>query len=255
MLTAKYVSERSGSTTVVVENQGENHNKLDPVHLTLEERLSVGQGTRQVLTPDEVLTMAKDNSLNEIIIQQSQPILMAEKFDYTRDPESKNWKPFAMYEFNPDDDFWKIIPEGQEGQADKQPADAEPEQTGSSQPAIPTPPKAPKSPDLGKEPEIPEIPEESELPDDLWPEEELDEEDDDQSPELLSPDACLDEQLEAEWREMQAVQTAPGQYADAPKEDKAEPTHSSLGKLRPPIWSSDDESDETASSLTGGLKL
>lgn len=122
-LTADFVSKRGGETSVLVESHMESHNKFDLTRFTAEFRESSGVGKRMILTPDEVLTMGKDNPMQEIIVMKDQPILMCEKFDYTRDPESKKWEPFSMNDFNPRDSFWfDAVPE--EGGVDE---DSEPE--------------------------------------------------------------------------------------------------------------------------------
>lgn len=70
----------------MVDTTAESHNKLDPLHFTLDQRESVGAGRRMVLTLNEIQTMAKDNPYVELIVMRDQPILQCEKFDYTRDP-------------------------------------------------------------------------------------------------------------------------------------------------------------------------
>lgn len=104
--TANFFSERSGETTIAVDTVAEQHNKFDPLHFTLEQRESSGTGRRLVLTLNEVQTMAKNNSLTQLIVVRDQPILQCEKFDYTRDPESQNWEPFSMKDYDPNDPFW-----------------------------------------------------------------------------------------------------------------------------------------------------
>ena len=42
----------------------------------------------------------------ELIVMRDQPILQCEKFDYTRDPESKQWEVFAMTDYDPADPLW-----------------------------------------------------------------------------------------------------------------------------------------------------
>lgn len=109
-LTAEFFSERSGETTVLVDTKMENHNKLDPLHFTLDQRESSGAGRRMVMTLNEIQTMAKDNPYAELIVMRDQPILECEKFDYTRDPDSKEWEVFAMADFDPHAPFWFDYP-------------------------------------------------------------------------------------------------------------------------------------------------
>ena len=106
--TAEYFSERSGEATIMVNTTGESHNKLDPLHFTLDMHESVGAGRRLVLTLNEIQTMAKDNPYMELIVMRDQPILQCEKFDYTRDPESKQWEVFAMTDYDPADPLWAV---------------------------------------------------------------------------------------------------------------------------------------------------
>ena len=112
--TADYFSKRSGEATIMVDTTAESHNKLDPLHFTLDQRESVGAGRRMVLTLNEIQTMAKDNPYVELIVMRDQPILQCEKFDYTRDPESQKWEVFAMTDYDPADPFWAVENEADE---------------------------------------------------------------------------------------------------------------------------------------------
>lgn len=105
-VTAEFISTRAGEATILVETEMENHNKFDPTHFTAERRESAGRGKRMIKTVDEVLMMAKDDPFAAMIIMRDQPVLMCQKFDYTRDPDSKDWEPFPMDEFDPHDPFW-----------------------------------------------------------------------------------------------------------------------------------------------------
>ena len=119
--TANFFSERSGEATIAVDTIAEQHNKFDPLHFTLEQRESSGAGRRLVMTLNEVQTMAKNNSLTQLIVVRDQPILQCEKFDYSRDPESQKWEPFAMKDYNPSDPFWGHTPKGDTHQMTQDP--------------------------------------------------------------------------------------------------------------------------------------
>jgi type IV secretion system protein VirD4 len=105
-ITAKYVSDRAGVASVLVETTAEEHNKFDPLHFTVQQRESRGVGKRNILTQDEVLMMAMDDPFAAIVIMRDQPILECQKFDYTRNPEANDWEILSMSEFKPDDPFW-----------------------------------------------------------------------------------------------------------------------------------------------------
>ena len=135
--TAEYFSERSGEATILADTTSEYHNKLDPLHFTLDQRESVGAGRRMVMTLNEIQTMAKDNPYMELIVMRDQPILQCEKFDYTRDPESQQWEVFAMSKYDPNDDFWKVQTESEQKSAktDQKPKTSLPTKPGSEQEA------------------------------------------------------------------------------------------------------------------------
>jgi len=115
-VTAEFISVRAGEATIMVETQMENHNKLDPTHFTFDKRESAGAGRRMIRTVDEVLMMAKDDAFAAMIIMRDQPVLMCQKFDYTRDPESKQWETFAMSDYDPHDPFWHDAEEHKSGE-------------------------------------------------------------------------------------------------------------------------------------------
>ena len=101
-ITADFISKRTGEGTILVETKAEQHSKLNPLKFVLDERDSTGSGKRMLYTPNEVLTMAEDNELAALLIARGQPVLECEKFDYTRNPEAKEWKEFSMMDFDPD---------------------------------------------------------------------------------------------------------------------------------------------------------
>ena len=163
--TAEYFSERSGEATILADTTSEYHNKLDPLHFTLDQRESVGAGRRMVMTLNEIQTMAKDNPYMELIVMRDQPILQCEKFDYTRDPESQQWEVFAMSDYDPNDDFWKVQtkPAQKSKEADQQPKTSLPTKPGSKQKA-PEPAAQPAASDPDPETEAVSNPEPEQLP-------------------------------------------------------------------------------------------
>lgn len=164
--TARFFSERSGETTIAVDTIAEQHNKLDPLHFTLEQRESSGAGRRLVLTLNEVQTMAKNNTLTELVVVRDQPILQCEKFDYSRDPESKKWEPFAMKDYDPNDPFWGHNQQAKDQQQKQESAasvSAQPIQTSvnedqdsKEQTAVPTEPET-HEPSQVPEPSLPNL--------------------------------------------------------------------------------------------------
>ncbi len=254
-ITVGRVSWRSGDTTAVTENQGENHNKLDPLYLTLEERLSKGDAHRQLLTDNEVLTMAKDNQKTEIIMLKDQPVLFAEKFDYTRDPESKKWEPISMKDYDPDDNFWKMPDtKGAQDTQDTQSKDLEQLATDCSLETAPAGSHASESPE-DPQPAPEEIHAFDEAPGIAQGDE----------MEILQGDDSLEDLFEAEWRSMQDDFELPSWSAAAPDTRAVEapaPTAAKLPskdsspqamrKLKPAKFFDDDDE---ASSFTGGCKL
>lgn len=139
-VTAKFVSERTGETSILVETQMEEHNKFDPIHFTAQHRESQGVGKRLLMTQDEVMTMGKDEPLTEIIIMRDQPVLVCEKFDFTRDPATDNWEPFMMTDYNPNDPFWF-----EDNEATTGPTPATPKAQTVTKSSVPSTPTAPQT--------------------------------------------------------------------------------------------------------------
>jgi type IV secretion system protein VirD4 len=92
-ISAEYVSERSGEVTIYADTVMKQQNIFMPSMLQPNYRHSEGAGRRKLLTPDEVLRMEPKNML---IMLRGQQILEIEKFDYTRNPESKKFKPVSI---------------------------------------------------------------------------------------------------------------------------------------------------------------
>ncbi len=86
--TAKYLSNRSGESTVKVRTKKSGAAGLDPSE-------SSGDGKRMVLTPHEAQTMGADDCL---IVFRGRNMLKAHKFDYTLHPEAKHLRTTTLYE-------------------------------------------------------------------------------------------------------------------------------------------------------------
>ena len=92
-VSAEYVSERSGEATIYADTIVKSKNIFIPSILQPNFRHSEGVGRRNLMTTDEVLRMEPENML---IMLRGQQILEIEKFDYTRNPESKKFKPITI---------------------------------------------------------------------------------------------------------------------------------------------------------------
>lgn len=89
-VTAKFISDRSGEVTIYADTVMRQRNIFTPSMLQPSYRHSEGTGRRKLLTPDEVMRMDRSKLLLMVTGQQ---ILELEKFDYTRNPESKKFIP------------------------------------------------------------------------------------------------------------------------------------------------------------------
>lgn len=89
-LTAEFISDRTGEITIGVDTTMRQRSLFMPYDLQPSFRQSEGVGRRMLLTPDEVLRLEPDKML---IILKGEQVLEAEKFDYTRNPESKKFRP------------------------------------------------------------------------------------------------------------------------------------------------------------------
>lgn len=97
-VTAKYVSDRSGTASVEVSSESKALNSWRVSDYTPQYRRTESIGRRQILTPDEVMRLAPDE---EIIELRGQDILKAEKFDYMDHPDSRFLRPCNMSEHIP----------------------------------------------------------------------------------------------------------------------------------------------------------
>ena len=87
-VTAKYISDRSGESTIYADTVMRQRNIFAPSMLQPNFRHSEGAGRRKLLTPDEVMRLPQNEML--VMINHEQ-LLKLEKFDYTCNPESKKF--------------------------------------------------------------------------------------------------------------------------------------------------------------------
>ena len=89
-LTAQYISDRSGEVSVHVESKAKQLGTWRISNYTPEYRETTGVGKRKLLTMDEVLRLPINKAL---IIIRGRKLLMVDKCDYTRHPNSKKLSP------------------------------------------------------------------------------------------------------------------------------------------------------------------
>lgn len=89
-LTAQYISDRSGEVSVHVESKAKQLGTWRISNYTPEYRATTGVGKRKLLTMDEVLRLPIHKAL---IIIRGRKLLMVDKCDYTRHPNSKKLSP------------------------------------------------------------------------------------------------------------------------------------------------------------------
>ena len=101
-LTAKFISDRTGETSINVSSKAKQLGTWRISDYTPEYRETSGVGKRKLLTMDEVLRLPVNKAL---VIIRGQKVLQVDKFDYSRHPEAKklisckaseytpNWKP------------------------------------------------------------------------------------------------------------------------------------------------------------------
>lgn len=88
-ITAEFISNRTGELTIGVDTTMRQRSTFAPFDLSPSYRQSEGAGRRKLLTPDEVLRLKQGEML---IILKGEQVLEAEKFDYTRNPESRKFR-------------------------------------------------------------------------------------------------------------------------------------------------------------------
>ncbi len=98
-LTASYISDRSGEVSVHVESKAKQLGTWRISNYTPEYRETTGVGKRKLLTMDEVLRLPISKAL---IIIRGRKLLMVDKCDYTRHPNSKKLTPCKASAHIPD---------------------------------------------------------------------------------------------------------------------------------------------------------
>ncbi len=97
-MTAKYISDRAGETTINVSSTGKQLTSIRISDYTPEYRETSSVGKRKLMTPDEVLRMPMDTAL---IIIRGQNVFKVKKFDYSLHPESKKLRKMKATEHIP----------------------------------------------------------------------------------------------------------------------------------------------------------
>ncbi|WP_278942890.1 type IV secretory system conjugative DNA transfer family protein [Anaerotruncus colihominis] len=92
-VTAKFISDRSGEVTIYADTVMKQRNIYTPSALQPSYRHSEGAGRRMLLTPDEVMRLPANEML---VMVNHEQMLKLEKFDYTRNPESKKFRPVSI---------------------------------------------------------------------------------------------------------------------------------------------------------------
>ena len=92
-VTAKFISDRSGEVTIYADTIMKQRNIFTPSLLQPNYRHSEGTGRRKLLTPDEVMRLPQNKML---VMVNHEQLLELEKFDYTRNPESRKFRPIPI---------------------------------------------------------------------------------------------------------------------------------------------------------------
>ena len=102
-MTAKYISTRTGIATIEVESVNSTYDRqIVLLNQETEYKEVKSRGQRQVMTLDEVLRM---KNLEELVFIRGQKPLLCEKFDYTLNPESKNFVKCSVTDHKPQ---WRL---------------------------------------------------------------------------------------------------------------------------------------------------
>lgn len=97
-MTTEYVSKQSGVISVDVDSEAAELNRFRLTDYTHSFRKSSGVGKRMLLNPDEVRCL--ENS-NLIVILRGQKPLKLDKFDYSKNPESKKLHDVKIIDYDP----------------------------------------------------------------------------------------------------------------------------------------------------------
>ena len=89
-VTAKFISDRSGDVTIYADTVMKSRNIFTPSMFQPNFRHSEGAGRRKLLTYDEVMRLDRSQML---VMVNGEQMIQLDKFDYTRNPESKRFKP------------------------------------------------------------------------------------------------------------------------------------------------------------------
>ena len=92
-VTAKFISDRSGEVTIYADTVMKQRNIFTPSLLQPNYRHSEGTGRRKLITPDEVMRLPQNKML---VMVNHEQLLELEKFDYTRNPESRKFRPVPI---------------------------------------------------------------------------------------------------------------------------------------------------------------
>jgi len=98
-LTAKFISDRSGETSISVSTKAKMLGTWRISDYTPEYRETSGIGKRKLLTMDEVLRLPIDKAL---VVMRGQKVLQVDKYDYSNHPEAKKLVPCKASEHIPD---------------------------------------------------------------------------------------------------------------------------------------------------------
>ena len=90
--TAKFISNRSGETTVKVGTV--QHEKLESI-FTIGRRHSSGDGKRKIFNPDEIMKFPLDE---ELIILRGKDVMRAYKYDFSLHPEANKFHDISIQE-------------------------------------------------------------------------------------------------------------------------------------------------------------
>ena len=100
--TAKFISERTGEMTVVVDSQQQRKDSLTVFQYVPQYNETKSIGKRVVLTPDEVMRLPPNNAL---IILRGQKVLKVDKYDFSKHPTSSQFVYTPVREHTPQ---WRL---------------------------------------------------------------------------------------------------------------------------------------------------
>lgn len=94
-ISAEYFSELTGEVSIEVDTTMRQKNSLNPMWFQPTFRQSEGIGRRKLMTPDEMRRMPHDTML---LFTRGQQVLEMQKLDYSRNAESKKFRPLTNAE-------------------------------------------------------------------------------------------------------------------------------------------------------------